>query len=186
MEYLSISWEELQETAFILSQKILSSNKKIDLIVGIARGGVTISHLVSDFLSLPLASFTISSYQNFAQVRAPLITYKLGTKLSNKRILLIDDISDTGNTFIHGMEHLKEMEAHEVYTASLFIKPWTKFTPDFYVKKVDEWVIFPFDVRESIESLKKTWADQDLTREQIEAKLMALNLQKKYIKIFIK
>ena len=184
MEYLSISWEELQEATFNLSQKITKSNKKIDLIVGIARGGVTISHLVSDFLSLPLASFTISSYQDFAQVRAPLITHKLGTKLTDIRIPLIDDISDTGNTFIHGIDHIKEMEAKEVYTASLFTKPWTKFTPDFHVKEVDEWVIFPFDVRESIEGLKKAWAEQGLTVEQINAKLMTLKLQEKYINFF--
>ena len=64
MEYYSVSWKELHNTTYLLTQKIIKDKKKYDLIVGIARGGLTVAHIASDFLRLPVASFTISSYKS--------------------------------------------------------------------------------------------------------------------------
>ena len=153
MDFLSLSWQDLEEKTYLLSQKIDKSQSHPDLIVAVARGGLTIAQLLTDFLALPITSFTVVSYKELKQESVPKITFKIGTPLNHKRILLVDDISDTGKTFIRGIEYLKELGAESVLTASLLIKPWTKFVPDFYVESTDKWAIFPYELRETTEVL---------------------------------
>jgi len=64
-------------------------------------------------------------------------------------------VSDTGKTYIRALSYLKTLPISKVYTASPYIKPHTKFIPDFYVKNLDTWIVFPYDIRETRESLTK-------------------------------
>lgn len=155
MKYFCPGWQKLHNQTHLLSQKIEKSKNKFDLIVAIARGGLTISHMLSDFLHLPITSFTVSSYKDLKQAKMSRITLKLGNKLHNKKILLVDDVSDTGKTFIRGIKYLKELGAEKITTASVYIKPWAKFFPDYYVESTDKWIVFPYDMKETIRDLKK-------------------------------
>lgn len=153
MLYYCPSWKKLHIHTYKLSQKIEKAQIQYDLIVAIARGGITIAHILSDFLKLPITTFTISSYKDLKQHKNPEISLKIADRLDNKHILLVDDVSDTGKTFIRGVEYLKELGAKHISTASVYIKPWTKHLPHFYVKKVEDWIVFPYDVRETIEAV---------------------------------
>lgn len=154
MSYLTISWSRYHKLIYQLSEKIAKKKDQFDLIVAIARGGLTVSHILSDFIRLPITSFTISSYKDLKQISYPKITLHLGNKLHNKKILLVDDVSDSGKTFIRGIKYLKLLGAKNISTASVFVKPKTKYIPDYYVKKTDRWIIFPHDVKETVDSLK--------------------------------
>jgi len=60
-----------------------------------------------------------------------------------KNILIVDDISDSGGTFIEVLKILKEKYPHKNYkTISIFYKPSSKFKPDFYFHKTNEWINF--------------------------------------------
>jgi hypoxanthine phosphoribosyltransferase len=186
MEYYSVSWKELQHTTYLLSQKISNDNKKYDLIVGIARGGLTVAHIASDFLKLPVASFTISSYKDLKQQELAEISFHVGGDLKNKNILLVDDCSDSGKTFIRGSEYLLELGASKVGTAAPFIKPWTKHFPNYYVVDVDKWIVWPFDVRETIEDLQNVLRKENKTDEFIKKQLIELNIPLEYITKYLK
>ena len=62
-------------------------------------------------------------------------------------VLLVDDISDEGNTFKYLTDTLHNTAPINLYTASLFIKSKTKFKPDVYYSSLpnNEWVIFPWE-----------------------------------------
>lgn len=186
MKYHSVSWKQLHHLVHKLSEKIQDEGRKLDLIVGIARGGLTIAHIASDFLKLPVASFTISSYKDLKQVKLSDIAYHVGGDLKDKNILLIDDVSDTGKTFIRGAKYLREMGAASITTASPFIKPWTKYMPDFYVKKVDEWIVFPYDMRETVEAIQSNLLKDGKTIEIIERQLSIIKIPKKFITKYLK
>lgn len=186
MEFLSLSWQQLHSLTFRLSKKILASPTKPDLIVAIARGGMSIAHILSDFLALPVATFTVSSYKDMKQDKMSHIDYHVGGSLKNKHILLVDDNADTGKTFLRGIEHLKEMGATSVRTASPLIKPWTKYVPDFYVKKTDKWIVFPYEIRETIEQMIKKYKKEDKSDEEIKKQLKSLKINDKYIGEFLK
>ena len=186
MEFLSLSWRQLHTLTFRLSKKIIFSPTKPDLIVAIARGGLSIAHILSDFLKLPVASFTVSSYKDMKQDKMSNIDYHVGGSLQNKHILLVDDNADTGKTFLRGIEHLKEMGAMSIQTASPLIKPWTKYMPDYYVKKTDKWIVFPYEVRETTEQLVTRLKKKDIKGEDIKKQLRGLKIGKKYIDEFLK
>lgn len=186
MNYHSVSWKQLHDLTHSLSEKISESKKNIDLIVGVARGGLTISHIVSDFLQLPVASFTISSYKDLQQQELSDISYQVGGSLKNKNILLIDDVSDTGKTFVRGIEHLKEMGAESILTGSVFIKPWTEFMPDYHAKCVNDWIVFPFDMRDTVEDVSGFMKKDGSKTEEIRAKLIELHIPEKYITQYLK
>jgi len=182
MEYYSITWRRLHTDTHTLAQKIIKGNQKYDLIVAIARGGFTISHILTDFLRLPVASFTVSSYKDLKQVGNPEIAFEVGGNLKGKRILLVDDCSDTGKTFIRGMKYLKELGAESVGTASPYIKPWTKVIPDFYVRSTKKWIVFPFDVRETIEAIQRRGLTDAQVREELKTIKFFPHLVNHYVK----
>jgi len=90
MDFLPVSWQRLQDDTFALSQQIEKSGNHFDLIVAIARGGMAIAQILSDFLSLPVATFTVSSYKDLSQNKLSDISYHLGGDIKNKNILLKD------------------------------------------------------------------------------------------------
>lgn len=186
MEYLSVSWKRLHSLTHSLTEKIAEKHSDLDLIVGIARGGLTIAHISSDFLKLPVASFTISSYKDLKQDELSEISHHIGSDLKNKKVLLIDDVSDTGKTFIRGVEYLTSLGASQVVTASPFIKSWTKYIPDFYVKEVSEWIVFPYDMRETIESIQANRSKEGAPSDLIKRELSLIKIPQKFITKYLK
>jgi hypoxanthine phosphoribosyltransferase len=164
MDYLFLDWSTYHHQVFDLSQKIVKDSGRFDLIIAIARGGLTLGHLLSDFLGLPVASFTITSYHDLKQTTIPKIILKLGDKLHGKKILLVDDISDSGKTFVRGCQYLKTLGGGHITTASLLIKSGTTFIPNYYQQSVakDTWVIFPYEIKETVSSLKKKLTVKEL------------------------
>ncbi len=185
MDFNVVSWEKLQDELYTLSQKIEKSKTKPDLIVAIARGGMVSAQVLSDFLHLPVASFTVKSYKDLQQKSEPKITFKLGEKLHNRHILLIDDVSDSGKTFMRGIEYLKELGASHITTAAVYVKPWTSHMPDFYLRSLDEWIIFPYEMRETIESLKTMWVEEGLKKDEIAEKLLNLDFPEELIERYV-
>jgi hypoxanthine phosphoribosyltransferase len=181
MEYHSVSWKQLHSITHQLTEKIQKGGTQLDLIVGIARGGLTIAHISSDFLKLPVASFTISSYKDLQQQELSDISFHVGGDIKGKHILLMDDVSDTGKTFIRGIKYLSDAGAASVITASPFIKPWTKYLPEFYIKDVDKWIVFPYDMRETVEAIQANFAKEGKTHEHIKKQLSLIKIPKRYI-----
>ena len=184
MEFLSVSWSSLHKESYQLSQRIASDGKKHDLIVAIARGGMTNAQLLSDFLSLSVATFTISSYKDMRRDKLSDISYHVGGSLTGKHILLVDDISDSGKTFVRGVGYLKELGASSITTAAPYVKPWTKHLPDYYVEKTDKWVVLPYEVRETIGSVTSAMKKDGAGKKQIQETLNKLGFDEEFISAY--
>ena len=63
--------------------------------------------------------------------------------LAGKRILVVDDVSDSGHTLALVVGMLGE-EAAEVRSATLYTKPRTVLVPDYTWRETDGWIIFPW------------------------------------------
>jgi len=112
-----ISWKRYIEDLETLVKKIRESRQKFDLIIGIERGGYIPAVFISHQLEIP-----------FGKVK------------SNMKILVVDDISDTGKTL--------DSYTSSIFTsATLYIKEGTKVVPDFYVRKFpkDIWIVYPYE-----------------------------------------
>jgi len=128
----------------------------VDIIVSITRGGTIISRIYSDLLGIkPISHITMSSYKDMKKLGRPIITEEPKRDFKNKIVVIVDEVSDTGATFEVAEKYFKKLKVKKIYTLSPYIKPHTQYIPDFWGKKIDAWIIFPYDVRETAEGLTK-------------------------------
>ena len=147
-EFRYISWPEYGNLAEALAEKVRSSDKPIDLVIGIARGGIPVAMVVSDHLGVKIDFINVKSYKGIAERSSPKILSTLTEAISGKSILLVDDLVDHGVTMEIVRRHLSEQRPKLLLTAVLFKKPWSKFEPDYFLEVVDKWIVFPFELTE--------------------------------------
>ena len=92
--YLPLSLTDYHDNALQLADCILSAKKPLDKIIAISRGGLTLGHLLTDFLKIPIATFTIKSYTDIQSHGESVITEPLKTNIRGKHVLLVDDVAD--------------------------------------------------------------------------------------------
>lgn len=167
MNYYKLSWLDLEKDTLTLAKKIKEKNIIFDKIVAIARGGLVISRILSDLLDLPISNIVISSYKDLKQKKEPEIIEESTANFDNKNILIVDEVSDTGKTFRRALSYFKTKNLKKIYTASPYIKPKTSFIPDFWVKKIDAWIVFPYDIRETYEAFIKQFKSPKEAKEMM-------------------
>ncbi|MBI3385848.1 phosphoribosyltransferase [Candidatus Gottesmanbacteria bacterium] len=175
MQYLPINWQQYQSLALSLAEKLLNKEAPFDEIVAIARGGLTLGHLLSDYLNLPICSITIQSYTDIQKQGELRITAGLKAQIGGKRILLVDDIADTGKTLKRAIGYLKRFRPAKITTVTMFYKPHSTFKPDYFVEQTGRWVIFPHEQTETILLLTKAMKKQKKSDADIRRLLHSLN-----------
>ena len=133
------------------------------VLVGIMRGAAPIIDILSRILKLPTAYIVIQSYsgKGMEDNQGKLIfAREISSLAKNKdfsKVLLVDDLSDTGLTLNKSIEWLKNYETtknyiKEVKTACLWKKKSSKFEPDFCPIKLDSdpWIVQPTEHYEEL------------------------------------
>jgi len=153
---LLLTFEHFVQKSLQLAQKIEAEHKDdpYDYIISINRGGAVLSRILSDYLDIKIGAFSISSYASMTQQKVISISQTLNMYLSGKKILLVDEICDTGNTFQTAQEHVEKLLPRATKTATLFMKPHSFFVPDYVLEETNDWVVFPYEIRETIKSLQ--------------------------------
>jgi hypothetical protein len=125
MEYLILGWKEVYNLTLQLSERISESGFTPDLIVGIARGGWIPARILSDVLYASAMFNVRIEYYSDVGIRGkePTVTQPLSIPIEEKKILLVDEVSDTGDSLKHAVEYLKGLGAKEIKTAVLHLKP---------------------------------------------------------------
>jgi len=144
--------------------KILSQTewiKDVENIITMARGGLILSQYISyEFDIKKVHSFGISSYKDDQQQDALNVYQELTHNfLGQKPVLVVDDLFDTGRTFLYVYSRLYPSFQSgsfrftdcvcnpKIYSAAMFVKSHAKIKPDVYIEEVpsSEWIIFPYD-----------------------------------------
>jgi hypoxanthine phosphoribosyltransferase len=134
-----------------LNQKLV---EKFDWYLAISRGGLIpatlLSHLtgVRKIDTLCLVSYTEKNTQ--AELE---IIQKDYSHLKGQKVLIIDDLVDSGETMEFAMEYLKKFAPETVKTAVVFKKKHSKFHPDYFIEErsSEDWIDFPWEVDQSLE-----------------------------------
>ncbi len=137
-----VSWDEFERMSKELAERVKG---KVDVVVGILRGGYFPAHMIAETLGLEIYVIRYKSYVKTKKVGKPILVLPLIGDVSGKRVLLVDDICDTGDTLKAAKELLKQYNPSDVKVATLFIKPSCEEVPEFWVEKSDEWVEFPWE-----------------------------------------
>ena len=161
-EKLIISFDDYNK---IVEKLAIEINEKFKptVLVGIMRGAAPILDILSRLLKLPIAYIVIQSYSGdgMEDQQGELIFAReissLAKEKDYKKVLLIDDLSDTGLTLNKSIEWLKNYEPiknhiNEIKTACLWKKKSSTFEPDFCPVKLDSdpWIVQPTEHYEEL------------------------------------
>jgi hypoxanthine phosphoribosyltransferase len=187
-EFYVLKWSVFYKDIVRLYKKIKGDNYKPDIIVAIARGGWVVGRIISDLLEVnQVTDLHITFYTNvYSTLKEPIILEGIGKDIKNKKILVVDDVSDTGESLIKAIDYLRSFNPLIIKTATVYIKPWTKFIPDYYIKSIDKWIMYPYEVKETIDKLKNKWLNENKSSEWIENKLIEIGIPKWQVKEFLK
>ena len=140
-----VSWEDYGRLVSSISEQIKANNEKFDLVIGIARGGIPVAMVIADQLGVKIDIINVKSYTGIAERSRPRIISTLTEEVRGKKLLLVDDLVDYGDTMKTVASFLGKQKPSTMTTAVLFVKPWSKFKPDFYLEVVGDWVVFPWE-----------------------------------------
>lgn len=180
LSYSSPSWKELTDLSFDLSQQLRNSHKHFDVIVTLAKGGWPLARILADFLNIETCiSLGVKFYKDLTEkVDEPFIYQDIAPamQVQGKKVLLFDDVADTGDSLLFGKEYLQKMGVSSITTAALFYKKRSQVLPDFFADENNSWIIFPFEACETVRSLEERWTKQEIPVQEQKKRFVQLGL----------
>lgn len=152
------TWEYIYGLCRDISDQVKAAEFEPDVVVALARGGWFAGRCLCDFLGLDdLASLKMEHYVGTAQKAGePQIRYPMPEgSVEGKRVLIIDDIADTGGSIDRAQEYVTDRNADEVRTATLQLLGTSEFEPDYVGERLEEWawIVYPWNFLEDMEDL---------------------------------
>jgi hypothetical protein len=181
------TWEQIYELLLNLANQIRKACFQPDVIVGIARGGWPPARIMSDLLENPeLANVKAEFYLGVAKTKSePVITQPVSVSVHGKKILVVDDVADTGKSLRLVRSHLKDQGATDVKIATIYYKPWSVVTPDWYERKTSHWIIFPWERKETVRNVVEKFKSEGKTVEEAKETLIRYGLDRKLVERFL-
>jgi len=146
------TWNETSTMLLHQADKIRRSRFKPDVILGEPRFGLIPVRLHSDLLANPcITAARTECYHGLSKPKAtPVLTHPVSMSMNGKKVLIVDDVADTGRSLKLVIEHVRENAASEVKVATLYRNPWSVVRPNYCEKKTELWVVFPWDLKETV------------------------------------
>lgn len=185
--FIAPTWNQLGHLCFKLGRQINSTGKKYDRIIVIAKGGLTWARVLADYINIPdIDSIRVKLYRGINKTfKKPKIVEPLKSDIAGERILLFDDVADSGETLGFVRDLLKKTGCKEIDTATLFYKPSSKTIPDFFDHQTNAWIVFPHEIREFIAETSRDWLEKGLSRRQVTQRYLRLGLPEDQISYFL-
>jgi len=156
VEKAFIRADDLVRESFGLAKRIYDSGFVPDVLLVLWRGGTPVGIVIHEFLLYKgidtyHTALKAESYVGIGERIEPRIEYMeslLERVTPNSKVLVVDDIFDSGSTMKRVVELLSPSVA-EIKIATLYYKPeanTTDITPDFYGRQTDRWIVFPHEL----------------------------------------
>ncbi len=144
-----------------LAQQIKKDEYKPEVIVGVSRGGWPPARVMSDLLQNPnLANMKVEFYKDIGvRNKKPRITQPVTMEAMGKRVLVVDDVSDTGHSLRVVADHLRRKPVKELRVSTIYMKPKSVFRPDYYARTTKKWIIFPWERLEAVHLISRRFKD---------------------------
>ncbi len=154
MPALHVSWAQYHASIERLALNVHRSGYPFNQIICIARGGLRVGDVLSRIYETPLAILSTHSYaEEGGTIRGELVIAEHMTMTAPRlgdRILLVDDMVDSGHTLAAVHKTLPERWPHitACKTAVLWWKACSVFAPDFFVEYLPDnpWIHQPFEI----------------------------------------
>ncbi|MCJ7762625.1 phosphoribosyltransferase [Candidatus Bathyarchaeota archaeon] len=180
------TWRRIYLMLLGQAEKIRESSFKPDVIIAILRGGWLPARVLSDLLETGLGSVGVEFYLGVAETRkAPVLTQSASVAVTGKKVLVVDDVADSGESLKLVKAHILQQGAKEIRIATMYYKPWSVVKPDYYALETRRWVVFPWEIKETVRKIVEKGRDKDAVGVLI-AKLVKAGLPKHLAEKFLK
>nr|WP_076389607.1 phosphoribosyltransferase [Vaginimicrobium propionicum] len=154
-----LTWEIFGTAIRTLAKQIADSDFTPEVILGIARGGLIPAGGLTYALDVKLTdAINVEFYTDIAKtlpdpvLLAPMLDVDA---IKGKKLLVVDDVVDSGRTLALVLQLLAEAGA-DVKSAVIYAKPTTVIEPDYVWKRTERWIAFPWSAQEPVTNTKGT------------------------------
>jgi hypoxanthine phosphoribosyltransferase len=155
MDKHHVDYQQYHDLVGQVIAKVQRSGFQPDVVLGVARGGLLLADGLSRALKVPMAVVVASSYQDsggMVQGRLRVSASVASLDPVRGKVLLVDDLADSGKTLLALREHLEQtLEGLQALkTAVIWVKPHSVIEPDYSALhlKNDVWIVQPFEIRD--------------------------------------
>ena len=142
-----LGWDEFGDASRELARNIHGSGFVPDVVVAIARGGLLLAGAVAYALDVKSCGALNAEFYTGVDARLDepviLAPYLDEVSLAGKKVLLVDDVSDSGRTLAMVLDLIR-LAGADVRTVCLYSKPQTVLEPDYVWRKTAKWIAFPW------------------------------------------
>ena len=143
-DYMELSWEMFGELCRALALKVAAAYDP-EIIIGVARAGVIPGAVIASILRRDFFSLKITRREGGQVVRQrPSILTSAPRQARGKRVLIVDEITTSGETLRLALAAVRDVAPSEVRTATSFART-RGYAPDFYALATDATLIYPWD-----------------------------------------
>lgn len=145
-----LTWEGFGVSCRELAEQVADSGFQAEVLIAVARGGLVPAGGLSYALGVKLTdAINVEFYTDVHEtlpdpvLLAPLLDTE---SIAGRRVLVVDDVADSGRTLALVLKLLREHGA-EVRSAVLFAKSASVIDPDYVWRRTDEWIVFPWSAQ---------------------------------------
>lgn len=142
-----LTWEGFGDAGRELAHVVAAGDYEPEIIIAVARGGLLPAGHLAYALGLKLAdAVNVEFYTDVHEtlpepvLLAPMLDHE---SIRGKRLLVVDDVADSGRTLALVVQLLRDQGA-QVRSAVLYAKSASVVEPDYVWKRTDEWIVFPW------------------------------------------
>jgi len=169
-----VTYDEIAKWTLDVARQIQDCRCKPSVIIGLTRGGWIPARLLCDHLhvkklyAVKTEHWGITANQN----GKALLTQELNASIEGESVLIVDDITDTGESLKLAIAHMEDLKPKEVRTATLLHITHSKIEPNFYSVRVPEdqwtWYVFPWNLHEDLRTLLPKTLVEGRTEDEIQ------------------
>jgi hypoxanthine phosphoribosyltransferase len=149
-----LGWLEFGDASRSLARDVVESGFLPDFVIAIARGGLLPAGALAYATGTKsCGSLNVEFYSDIdTTLPEPVILPPMldNEPLVGKNVLLVDDVADSGRTLALVVDLLERVGVN-VKTATLYSKPRSVIEPDFFWRKTDRWIVFPWSAHPPVQ-----------------------------------
>jgi hypoxanthine phosphoribosyltransferase len=143
----SMSWNDLGRGARELAEAVIADGWRPDMLLSIARGGLLLGGALGYALDVKNTfTMNVEFYVGVDErLPMPMILPPVPelVDLEEARVLVVDDVADTGET-LHLVAETVRPQVQELRTAVLYEKSRSIVQSDYVWRRTDDWIMFPW------------------------------------------
>lgn len=152
VNFVHLSWQDVEDSCVNIYNRILEDNIEINAILALFRGGVVPGRIFADLFDVVFDFYGMDA-KFYTGINSTMEKVKIRPSsdidVSGKKLLIVDDIWDSGRTMEAALIELETKLTEHIVTATLVWKVTAKGQPSYFDKIADnEWIIFPWEKRE--------------------------------------